>query len=479
MTSQNVGARTTTAALLLLPVLLIGMVLSGVILITSSLPAACNLSGPAITVDPTSVPDGPIAGYDREQLVNAAYVMLAAQKLGLTVRDQQIGVMTAMGESGLQVLDHGDAVGPDSRGLFQQRDNGAWGTYEERMDPFISSTSFFKVEMTIEGRETTAPTLVAHAVQRNADPYHYEPYWQPAGLVVQALAGVEPIAPPPAPGVGDTGDPYNLGAVQPVTAAVANTLGPQFGFKTIGGYRAGNSRDPQGHPAGLALDFMTNNIPDGRAAGQRLADYLVANAADVGVKYLIWEQRVWSVARSDEGWRMMEDRGSITQNHYDHVHLSLDPNAAGILPASGCETRYNRGTTGWTQPSDGPLGSPYGWRIHPVYGTRKFHYGQDMGPGCNAPLWSVNQGLVITAGPRGGFGHLIEVDHGDGVISRYGHMYASGVLVRPGDQVTSGQHIGLMGSDGVSTGCHLHFEVRINGENVDPIAFLHQNGVQI
>ena len=101
-----------------------------------------------------------------------------------------------------------------------------------------------------------------------------------------------------------------------------------------------------------------------------------------------------------------------------------------------------------------------------------------MGPGCNAPIWSVNNGLVITAGARGGFGHLIEVDHGNGVVSRYGHMYSDGVLARVGDQVSSGQQIGRIGSDGVSTGCHLHFEVRINGENVDPMAFLRQNGVE-
>ncbi|SPD85782.1 protein of unknown function [Micropruina glycogenica] len=82
-------------AILLIRALLIGFVLSGVILITGSTPAACNLGGRAVYVDPNSVPEGPIAGYDHAQPVNAAHVMVAAQKLGLTVRDQQIGVMTA------------------------------------------------------------------------------------------------------------------------------------------------------------------------------------------------------------------------------------------------------------------------------------------------------------------------------------------------------------------------------------------------
>jgi len=478
MDDQNQAAKRTTIALLLTPLLLIGMVFSGLLIMTGATPAPCNLSGAAIAVDPNSVPDGPIAGYNHEQLVNAAYVMLAAQKLGLTVRDQQIGVMTAMGESSLRVLDYGDATGPDSRGLFQQRDNGAWGTLADRMDPFISATSFFKVEMTVAGRETMQPTIVAHTVQQNADPYHYEKWWEPAGLVVQALAGVKPIS---GTQPTTTADGYNLGPVQPVTQAIANTLGPQFGIKTIGGYRdpAAEQYDPNGHPAGLALDFMINDIPNGVATGQRLADYLVANASDIGVKYVIWQQHIWSVARADEGWRLMADRGSPTQNHMDHVHLSLDADAAGTMPTSACQAKLNQSTTGWTRPSDGPLGSPYGWRIHPIYGTRKFHYGQDMGPGCNAPIWAANGGTVITAGAASGFGHLIEIDHGGGVVTRYGHMYADGVLVRVGDQVTSGQQIARIGSDGLSTGCHLHFEVRVNGVNVDPMEFLRQNGVGI
>lgn len=474
----------TTLLILALPLILIGSVLGGVILLAGSTPPtpACDAAGPAIAIDPSSVPAGPIAGYDHDQLVNAAHVMLAAQKLGLTARDQRIGVMTAMGESGLRILDYGDAVGPDSRGLFQQRANGAWGSHADRMNAATSATNFFKVLRTIPGRDIMLPTLVAHAVQRNADPYHYERWWERAGLVVEALAGVEPVGGMRAPNEGgEDQSRYGLGAVQDVTRTVANTLGPEFGFKTIGGYRASNSRDPEGHPSGWALDFMTNDIPDGRATGQRLANYLTANAKSVGLKYVIWEQRVWSLAREDEGWRPMEDRGSATQNHMDHVHLSLDPAAEGVMPASGCQAgaTHQQGSTGWTRPSDGPLGSPYGWRVHPVYHTRKHHYGQDMGPGCNAPIWTVKDGLVITAGRSGGFGHLIEVDHGNGVVSRYGHMYSDGVLARVGDQVTSGQQVGRIGSDGVSTGCHLHFEVRINGQNVDPMAFLRQNGVDI
>ena len=336
---QGSGARKAVIALLLIPAFLLAFLFSMVFTSDSTSQAsACGPTGAALIVDPTSVPQGPIAGYDHEQLVNAAHIMLAAQKLGLSARDQQIGVMTAMGESSLRVLDRGDAVGPDSRGLFQQRDNGAWGSYEDRMNPFISATNFFKVEMTIAGRDSMEPTLVANAVQRNADPYYYTPFWAPAGEVTKALGGIKEQAGSTASSTaGEPQSSYALGPVKPQTATVANTVGPMFGIKTAGGYRDPEAEqyDPNGHPAGLAIDFMTNDIPDGKATGDKLAKYLQDHAAELGVKYIIWQQHIWSVERADEGWRPMADRGSPTQNHMDHVHLSLTGDGSSTIPGCG------------------------------------------------------------------------------------------------------------------------------------------------
>ena len=131
----------------------------------------------------------PVAGYSASQVDNARAILAAGQRLGLSLRDQTIGVMTAMGESSLRVLDRGDKVGPDSRGLFQQRDNGAWGTLAQRMDPTASSTSFFTALQRVKGRDAMAPTQVAHAVQRNADPQHYTKYWDDAVALVSRLTG--------------------------------------------------------------------------------------------------------------------------------------------------------------------------------------------------------------------------------------------------------------------------------------------------
>ncbi|MEC5152619.1 M23 family metallopeptidase [Cryobacterium sp. GrIS_2_6] len=160
-----------------------------IVLLLSGGTAATACSGPAGTADPEHVPAEPVAGYASAQLKNAAHIMNAASALDLGRNAQVIGVMVAMGESSLVALDRGDTAGPDSRGLFQQRGNGAWGSYEDRMDPTISATNFFKALIPVSGWESLEPTIAAHKVQGNADPYHYARYFTAADQVVRALAG--------------------------------------------------------------------------------------------------------------------------------------------------------------------------------------------------------------------------------------------------------------------------------------------------
>lgn len=171
--------------------LLLGLAVVGVNLVApgswfARAAPVCPAAEP-ILVGTISVPAGPVAGYCQDRLANAAHIMNAARASGIGTRTQTVGVMTAMGESGLKVLDHGDAAGPDSRGLFQQRDNGAWGTLSDRMDPVISATNFFKKLVTVPGWQTMTPTTIAHVVQVNQDPQHYAPFWDDAQIVVSAL----------------------------------------------------------------------------------------------------------------------------------------------------------------------------------------------------------------------------------------------------------------------------------------------------
>lgn len=152
----------------------------------ASVPPACPEVAP-VTVRTIVVPRGPIAGFCQDQLVNAAQIISAARALGIGPHTQAVGVMTAIGESRLRNLDYGDAAGPDSRGIFQQRDNGAWGTLAERMDPYTAALHFFQKAIRVPGWQTMAPTELAHAVQRNADADYYAQYWPQAEEVVAAL----------------------------------------------------------------------------------------------------------------------------------------------------------------------------------------------------------------------------------------------------------------------------------------------------
>lgn len=126
-----------------------------------------------------------VGAYKGEQVVNAAYVIKAGQAMGLDAKSITIGVMTAMGESSLVNIGYGDAAGPDSRGLFQQRDS--WGKFEQRMNPTTASTLFFTALMKVPNYLSLEPTIAAHRTQRNADPYHYAPYWAPAVQMVAVL----------------------------------------------------------------------------------------------------------------------------------------------------------------------------------------------------------------------------------------------------------------------------------------------------
>jgi len=172
-------------AVVLLPGLFLGLIFTMLLLLAPAKPAVASC-GPAVSV----VIDGntKVEGYTPEQLKNAAAIMGAGKALDLSVKGQMISVMVALGESGLRVLDHGDGPGPDSRGLFQQRDNGAWGSYADRMNPATSATNFIKALRAVPGWELLEPTIAANKVQHNADPYHYQKYWAEAVKLVQALS---------------------------------------------------------------------------------------------------------------------------------------------------------------------------------------------------------------------------------------------------------------------------------------------------
>ena len=131
-------------------------------------------------------------------------------------------------------------------------------------------------------------------------------------------------------------------------------------------------------------------------------------------------------------------------------------------------TPSNSGGMIW--PVSGPITSPFGWRTHPILGNQRFHSGFDIGADYGVPIHAAKAGTVSHAGWIGGYGNTVMIEHGDGIVTLYGHNQSLNVSV--GQQVSQGQVIAYCGSTGNSTGPHCHFEVRLNGEPVNPYNYL-------
>ncbi|NLO25140.1 MAG: M23 family metallopeptidase [Clostridiales bacterium] len=124
----------------------------------------------------------------------------------------------------------------------------------------------------------------------------------------------------------------------------------------------------------------------------------------------------------------------------------------------------------WPAPGYNYITSDYGWRVHPIYKTRKYHAGIDIRVPWGKKIVAAGAGKVIYANTYGGYGKTVIIDHGGGITTLYAHN--SSLNVKVGTVVTAGTTIALAGSTGVSTGPHLHFEVRKNGEVVNPRPWL-------
>jgi murein DD-endopeptidase MepM/ murein hydrolase activator NlpD len=122
------------------------------------------------------------------------------------------------------------------------------------------------------------------------------------------------------------------------------------------------------------------------------------------------------------------------------------------------------------RPVPGEIRSGYGMRHHPILGYSRMHTGADMAAGSGTPIRACRAGRVLIAGSQGGYGNTVVIDHGGWMATLYAHQ--SSIAVSEGQQVSVGDVIGYVGSTGMSTGPHLHFEVRLSGNPVDPAPYL-------
>lgn len=178
-----------------------------------------------------------------------------------------------------------------------------------------------------------------------------------------------------------------------------------------------------------------------------------------------------AVAQQNTIDRLKSDRQALTQAEdrlaEDSRRLSqvilakVQPYDGLILPPGTGQLMY---------PTIGPVTSNFGWRTHPILGTERFHAGIDFGADYGSLIYASEQGRVIYADWYGGYGNAVIIDHGNGMTTLYAHC--SDLYVKDGDVVAKGQPIAAVGSTGFSTGPHLHFELRANGEPIDPAAYL-------
>ena len=191
------------------------------------------------------------------------------------------------------------------------------------------------------------------------------------------------------------------------------------------------------------------------------------------------EQQRWRVSR-DQIARLAEARADLVarvraeRRAEEEAVRELEIESAQIARIIREATRRGRlgpvptlagGALLW--PVSGRISSPYGWRVHPIFRTREFHTGIDIAAPWGTPIEAAAAGVVIFTGWMRGYGMLVIIDHGNGLSTTYSHLSSYSVYV--GEQVTRGQVIAKIGSTGWSTGPHLFFEVRQNGEPVDPL----------
>jgi len=197
--------------------------------------------------------------------------------------------------------------------------------------------------------------------------------------------------------------------------------------------------------------------------GERLVKVskLDKNEFDFGIKPALGGPRLEQTAVLSLDEQMQQVNQQLT-------HLDAQLSAIDMVLQGNREEKLAR-PHAW--PSEGGyLSSHYGIRIDPFSGKRAMHRGVDIANRFGAAVLAASHGVVVYAGKMNGYGYLIEVDHGYGYRTRYGHM--SSAAVKAGDEVADNQLLGRVGSSGHSTGPHLHFEVRRFGKDLNPSSYL-------
>ena len=172
--------------------------------------------------------------------------------------------------------------------------------------------------------------------------------------------------------------------------------------------------------------------------------------------------------------KLTEEEKNLSEqiDEYRNQILAVEAEIAQVTKAN-IDTEYIGGEMAWPVPGYTRITSNYGMRTHPITGIYKLHTGVDLGAPMGANFIAANDGVVTKAGYNGAYGNMVIIDHGGGISTLYAH--GSEILVTVGQTVKKGDNILKVGSTGYSTGAHAHFEVRVNGQPVNPLPYITSN----
>lgn len=177
-------------------------------------------------------------------------------------------------------------------------------------------------------------------------------------------------------------------------------------------------------------------------------------------------------SRQKELYKNIQSERSVVEQALDDLEEQSRLVAQEIRRLTGGDNSayLGSGKFAWPTPGNTRITSSYGWRIHPILKTRRIHTGVDIAAPHGSNIVAAETGKVIFTGWKSAYGNVVMVSHGGDIVTFYAH--SSKILVKTGQTVTKGQPIALIGTTGWSTGPHLHFEVRKNGEHTNPIPYL-------
>lgn len=221
---------------------------------------------------------------------------------------------------------------------------------------------------------------------------------------------------------------------------------------------------------------LLNNVEDEKIYNKKLKETLETKKAVLAASRETREKNAialenMNIIKNNRIQQLTEEEAEVQRKIEEYQNQIADiEKEIRLLALANISEQYVGGTMAWPVPGYTRITSPFGMRTHPITGVYKLHTGTDIGAPLGANFIAANDGIVTYAGWNNAYGNMVIIDHGGGITTLYGH--GSEILVNVGDTVVQGTPVLKVGSTGYSTGPHAHFEVRVNGQYVEPLDYI-------